>query len=295
MNSAKSILVAGATGRQGGAVVRHLLKKNLTVKALSRTPDSISAQVLASKGVTVVKGDMSDPQSLLNAMMDCDGVFSIQNYFEYGGEKEIQYGKNMADAAKKSGISHFVFNSLSGANSNSGIPHFETKNVIEQHIKSINLPATIFRPVTFMENFYIPQVFKGILSGKLYDSIKAGKKHQLIAVDDIGAYVADAFANPEKYLGKTIELAGDNLTNEEVASTMAEVLGRKVKFRRLPLIMVRLFMDKELFLMFKWFNEKGFELNMEETQRDFPNVRVTTLKEWLMNENWQRWNKKGSV
>ncbi len=238
---------------------------------------------------------MSDPQSLVNAMKDCDGVFSIQNYFEYGGEKEIQFGKNMADAAKKSNISHFIYNSICGADSNSGVPHFETKNKIEQYIKSINLPVTILRPVKFMENYYIPQVFKGILGGKLFDSIKPGKKHQMITVDDIGKYVADAFANPEKYLNKVIDIAGDELTNEQVAATMTEVLGINVKFKRLPLFIVKLLMDKEMYLMFKWFNEKGFKANIEETKRDFPSVKVTTLKEFLLNENWQRWNKKGSI
>jgi uncharacterized protein YbjT (DUF2867 family) len=157
------------------------------------------------------------------------------------------------------------------------------------------LPATILRPVKFMENYYIPQVFKGILSGKLFDSIRSGKKHQMISVDDIGAYVADAFVNAEKYLGKTIEIAGDELTNEEIAATMTEVLGIKIKFKKLPLFIVKLVMDKELYLMFKWFNEKGFSANISETKRNFPAVKPTTLKTWLINENWQRWNKKGSV
>jgi uncharacterized protein YbjT (DUF2867 family) len=294
-NAHKTILVTGATGRQGGSVVQHLLKNNFIVKALSRTPESIAAQLLVAKAVTVVKGDMSDTQSLLAAMEDCDGVFSIQNYFEYGAEKEIQYGKNMADAAKESNISHFIYNSVCNADSKTGVPHFETKNSIEQYIKSIDLPATILRPVKFMENYYIPQVFKGILGGKLYDSIKAVKKHQVITVDDIGAYVADAFANPENYLNKTIEMAGDELTNEAVASTMAEVLGMKVKFKRLPLYIAKLLMDREMYLMFKWFNEKGFTADIKETKRNFPEVEVTTLKKWLVNENWQRWNKKGSV
>ena len=294
-NSNKVILVAGATGRQGGAVIEHLLKNNLTVRALSRTPASISAQLLVSRGVTIVKGDMGDPQSLLLAMEGCDGVFSIQNYFEYGAEKEIQYGKNMADAAKKSNVSHFIYNSVCCADSKTGVPHFETKNSIEQYVKKIGLPATIFRPVKFMENYYIPQVFKGILGGKLFDSIKAGKKHQVITVDDIGAYVADAFTNPETYLNKTIEIAGDELTNEQVASTMTEVLGMKVKFKKLPLIIARVVMDKEMYLMFKWFNENGFNVDINETKTNFPAVNVTTLKNWLVKENWQRWNKKGSV
>ena len=291
----KTILVTGATGRQGGAVVEHLLKNNFTVKALSRTPGSISAQQLIAKEVTVVKGDMSDTQSLQNAMQGCDGVFSIQNYFECGLEKEIQYGKNMADAAKKSNIAHFVYNSVCNADSNTGVPHFESKNVIEQYIKSIGIPFTIIRPVKFMENYYIPQVFKGILGGKLFDSIQGGKKHQLIAVDDIGKYVAAVFASPDKFMGKTVEIAGDELSNENIAATMAEVLGINVKFKRLPLFIVKLVMDREMYLMFKWFYEKGFTANMEETKRNFPDVSVTSLKAFLVRENWQRWNKKGTV
>ena len=291
----KTILVMGATGRQGGAVIEHLLKNNFNIKALSRTPDSVSAQLLTSKGITVLKGDMSNLQSLKDTMKNCDGVFSIQNYFEYGAEKEIKYGKNVADAAKQSNISHFIYSSVCNADSNTGVPHFETKNKIEQHIKNIDLPYTILRPVKFMENYYIPQVFKGILGGKLFDSIQSGKKHQMIALDDIGKYVADAFASPEQYLNKTIEIAGDELTNEEVAQTMSEVLGIKMKFKRLPLFIVKLVMDKELYLMFNWFYEKGFTANLEETKRNFPSVKVTTLKEFLLSEKWQRWNKKGSV
>lgn len=291
----KTILVTGATGRQGGAVVQHLVKNNFIVKALSRTPDSISAQLLISKGVEVVTGDMSNLQSLISAMNGCDGVFSIQNYFECGGEKEMEYGNNLANAAKQGNISHFIYSSVCNADGNTGVPHFETKSKIEQHIKSIGLPYTILRPVKFMENYYIPQVFKGILGGKLFDSVKASKKHQMIALDDIGKYVADAFANPEKYLAKTIEIAGDELTNEEVAATMGEVLGIKVEFKRLPLFIVKLVMDKELYLMFNWFYEKGFTANISQTKLNFPSVKTTSLKEFLLNENWQRWNKKGSV
>ena len=295
MADSKTILVAGATGRQGGAVVRHLLNKQINVRALSRTPDSFQSQLLIKQGVTVVKGDMAYMQSLINEMEQCDGVFSIQNYFEDGGEKEIMYGKNMAEAAKKSNVSHFIYSSVCGADMDSGVPHFETKHKIEQHIKAVGLPATIFRPVKFMENYYIPQVFKGILGGKLMDAIKSGKKHQMIAVDDVGKYVADAFANPEKYMGKTIEIAGDELTNEQVASTMAEVLGFKVKFKLFPLFIAKWVLDKEIYIMFKWFNEKGFTANIEDTKAKFPSVKITSLKDFLLAENWQRWNIKGTV
>jgi uncharacterized protein YbjT (DUF2867 family) len=293
--SGKYILVTGATGRQGGAVINHLLRNNLPVRALSRTPGSISSQILISRSVEVIKGDMDDPGSLAEAMKDCYAVFSIQNFFECGAGNEIRYGKNMADAAKKTGISHFVYSSVSNAGDQTGVPHFETKNIIEKYIQKSGLPYTIVRPVKFMENYYIPQVFKGILSAKLFDSIKAGKKHQMIALDDMGSCVAETFIHPEKFIGRTIELAGDELSNEQVAFTMSRVLGRKIKFKRLPLLIAKLMMDKEMYLMFKWFNEKGFTADMEGIKLHFPSVHMTTLQKWLENENWQRWNKKGTI
>jgi uncharacterized protein YbjT (DUF2867 family) len=293
--SGKYILVSGATGRQGGAVLKHLLKNNLPVRALSRTPESLSSQRLISKNIQVVKGDMSDPVSLENAMRDCCSVYSIQNFFEYGADREILYGKNMADAAKKTGISHFVYSSVCNAGDHTGVPHFETKNLIEKHIQKIGLNATILRPVKFMENYYIPQVFRAILGGKLFDSIKAEKQHQMIAVDDIGFCVAETLIHPEKFIGRTIELAGDELSNKQIAVTMSRVLGKKIIFKRLPLFLARLMMDKEMYLMFKWFNEKGFTADMEAMKLYFPTLRPTLLSEWLENENWQRWNKKGTV
>jgi uncharacterized protein YbjT (DUF2867 family) len=294
-STGKIILVSGATGRQGGAVLHNLLRNNLRVRALSRTPDSLSSQILISKGVEIVKGDMGDPGSLVHAMKDCYAVFSIQNYFEYGAELEIRYGKNMADAAKKAGISHFVYSSVCNAGDKTGVPHFDTKNIIEKYIQHIDLPATILRPVKFMENYYITQVFKGILGGKLFDPIKAGKKHQMIAIDDIGACVAETFANTEKFIDRTIELAGDELSNEQIVLIMSRVLGKKIKFRRLPLFAAKLMMDKEMYLMFKWFYEKGFSADMHGIKLHFPSVIPTTLNKWLENENWQRWNKKGTV
>ncbi len=295
MNSDKTILVSGATGRQGGAVIRHLLKNDFRVKALSRTPDSISAKQLAAQGITVVKGDMADTSSLIKAMEGCHGAFSIQNYFEYGEEKEVLFGKNMADAAKKANLSHFIFGSIAGVDTNTGVPHFETKYTIEKYIREIGLNATVLRAVKFMENYYILQVYKGILGGKLFDAIKPEKKHQIIALDDIGAYTADAFANPEKYSGKTIEIAGEEMTNAQIAATMSEVFGHPIKSKNLPMFAAKIFMDKEVYLMYKWFNKKGFTVDIESNRQNFPSVKITALKEWLINENWQRWNKKGTV
>ncbi len=293
--SDKTILVAGATGRIGGAVIKTLLKNNVPVKALSRTPDSIAAQRLESQGITVVKGDMADTASLVKAIEGCYGVFSLQNYFEYGGDKEVQFGKNMADAAKKANISHFIFSSIASVDKDTKVPHFETKYTIEKYIREIGLNATILRPVKFMENYYILQVYKGILGGKLFDAIKGDKAHQLIALDDIGAYAYDAYSNPNKYMGKTIEIAGEEMKNDHVAATISEVFGHPVKFKNLPMFGAKMFMDKEVYIMYKWFNEKGYSVDIEGNKKNYPNVKITSFRQWLINENWQRWNKKGTV
>jgi hypothetical protein len=117
----------------------------------------------------------------------------------------------------------------------------------------------------------------------------------MIAVDDVGVYAADAFASPGEYVGQSIDMAGDELTNSQVAETMSEVLGRPVKHRTLPLFAARMLMDKEIYLMYKWFNEFGFDVGIENNRQRFPRVKPATLREWLMKENWDRWNKKGSV
>jgi len=117
------------------------------------------------------------------------GVYSVQDYWTIGAKREVQQGKNLADAAKKAGVAHFVYSSVGGAERNTGIEHWETKWEVEKHIRQLGLPATIFRPVAFMENYYIDQVEIGILKGKLMDPIRRDKKFQTIATDDIGAFV----------------------------------------------------------------------------------------------------------
>jgi uncharacterized protein YbjT (DUF2867 family) len=293
MNPNKTILVSGATGRQGSAVVRHLLKDGWTVKALSRTPESALSKRIRGLGVEMVRGDMADMASLERAMEGCHGAYSVQNYFEYGLEKEILYGKNMADAAKRAGVSHFIYNSVGGAERDSGVGHFESKYAIENHIRGIGLPYTILRPVAFMENYYIMQVYTGLLKGKLFDPIRGDRKFQTIAVDDIGAYAAYAFAHPEKLMGVELEIAGDELTNVERAAVLSKVMGKKVKYGKMPMLLVRIFMGKDFHQMFTWFNTAGFRADIAGNAGKYPGVRPMDFETWLLKEGWDRWDKKG--
>jgi uncharacterized protein YbjT (DUF2867 family) len=205
-----------------------------------------------------------------------------------GARREVQQGKNLAEAANKAGVAHFVYSSVGGAERNSGIAHWESKWEIEQHIRKLKLPATILRPAGFMENYYIDQVEIGLLRGRLIDAIRADKPYQTIATDDIGAFVALAFERPKEFIGQALEIAGSELTNLQAAEVFSRVLGKKVKFRRLPLPMVRLFLGKEFYQMFRWFNDAGFKANIEELRRRYPEIHLRSLEEWLRDEGWHK-------
>ncbi|WP_433732677.1 NmrA/HSCARG family protein [Nocardia sp. CA-129566] len=281
------ILVTGATGRQGGAVVRHLLARGMPIRALTRNPDSARARSLAATGVELVQGDMDDVESLERAMIGAHGVYSVQDFWSVGAEREVQQGRNVADAARGTGVEHLVFSSVGGAERGSRIDHFETKGVIERHIRALGLPATIFRPASFMENYYIPAVEKGLLKGRLVDPVRADIPYQTIATDDIGKFVALAFARPEEFLGTELEIAGSELTNRHAAEVFARVMGRPVKYRRLPMPIVRVALGKEFYQMFRWFNAGGYQADVAGLRRRYPELQLRTLEDWLREEGWE--------
>ena len=287
-NQDRIVLVAGATGRQGGAVVRHMLPKGWRLRALTRNPKSYAARQLAEKGVELAEGDMDDPASLERAARGVYGVYSVQDFWTVGARREVQQGKNLADVAKKAGVEHFVYSSVGGAERNTGITHWETKWVVEKHVRSLNLPVTILRPASFMETYHITEVEIGLLKGKLADPIRGDKPYQTIATDDIGAFAALAFERPKDFIGLDLEIAGSELTNIEAAKVFSRVLNRPVKFQKLPLPIVRLVLGKEFYEMFHWFNSKGYQANIPELRRRYPEVRLHSLEDWLREDGWDK-------
>jgi uncharacterized protein YbjT (DUF2867 family) len=287
-NTDKTVLVTGATGRQGGAVIRHMLPKGWKLRALTRNPSSPAALDLAHQGVEVVQGDLEDSASLERAARGMYGIYSVQDFWSVGAKREVRQGKNLADAAKKARVEHFVYSSVGGAERNSGIDHWESKWEIEKYIRALDLPATMLRPAAFMENYYIDQVEIGILKGKLLDPIRADRTYQTIATDDIGAFAALAFERPREFIRLELEIAGSELTNPEAAQVFTRVLGRPVTFRKLPMLLVRLFLGQEFYQMFRWFNEAGFKADIAGLRRRYPEVHLQTLEEWLRSEGWHK-------
>ncbi|MDX2853637.1 NmrA/HSCARG family protein [Streptomyces sp. PA03-3a] len=224
-----TVLVTGATGRQGGATARHLLADGWNVRALVRDPATPAARALAGLGAELVRGDMDDLASVENAALGAYGVYSVQPSFIAPdfAENELQRGLNVAEAAAYANVEHLVYSSVAGADSNSGVPHWEVKWRIEQHIRSLDIPSTVLRPVMFMEVHADP--LYGLTGAQAaIRSIPAHGTVQLIAVQDIGAFGALAFGYPEHYVCKTIEIAGDELTAEELLTATSRAIGRSL-------------------------------------------------------------------
>ena len=274
----KVVFVTGATGNQGGAVARQLLNNGWYVCGLTRNPDSPAAQSLRGGGAVIVQGDLDDRSSLESAMEGVYGVFSFPN-LSLGLETEIRQGKTIADVAKKAGVKHFVQASVGGVERNSGVPHFESKWLIEQHVRELGLQATFLRPTFFMENFNCKR--EQILNGS-YESlgINPNKSLQMISVDDIGKFAALAFENPENYIGQGIELAGDEMTEPEIAKVFAKVIGKQINLVPPSGPPPNEDMEK----MVAWFNEKGYESDIPALRSI--NEELMTLETWLRNNNW---------
>jgi uncharacterized protein YbjT (DUF2867 family) len=270
-------------------VLRHLLKQGgWKLRALVHSADPRGVNGLKQQGVEVVQGDLEDVSSLEAAVRGVYGVYSVQNFWAVGARREVQQGKNLAAVAKKAGVQHFVYSSVGGAERKTGIPHWESKWEIENCISQLKLPATVLRPVSFMETYHILEVEVGLLKGKLADPIRADKPYQTIATDDIGAFVALAFQRPREFIGMELEIAGSELTNPEAARVFSNVMGKPVKFRKLPLPIVRVFLGRESYLMFRWFNEAGYKADIPELKRRYPEVHLHGLEEWLREDGWDK-------
>ncbi|CAM5547228.1 MULTISPECIES: NmrA/HSCARG family protein [Streptomyces] len=269
MTDAKCILVIGGTGNQGGAAARELLSRGRDVRALVRSPDKPEAQALQKRGAVLVQGDMDDEASLHRAMTGVHGVFSVQAlaYEPESLAAEVRQGKAVADAAKAAGVGHFVYSSAGGAERQTGIDHFESKAEIERHILALGLPATLLRPAFFMNNLLHYADAQGERLMSL--PVKPDKPMQMIAADDIGFFAATAFDAPHTYIGRHLELAGDEITFPDVAEIYERVTGTPTRFEAQPI--------EER--MFEWFAEAGYRADIPALRGLHP--ALMTFEEFL--------------
>lgn len=235
----RRILVTGATGAQGGSVVRHLLDSgSFEVRALTRDASSEKAQALRSAGAEVVSGNLEDPASLRAALEGCYGCFGVTNFWEYF-EREAELGRNLVDAVADAGIEHFVFSTLPNVKKLTGgeieVPHFDIKGELEDYTRERDIPVTFIHIAFYYDNFlafFPPQKQEDgsyVIGFPQGDTLLAGA-----AAEDVGGVVRVIFERRDEFLGRTLYIVGDDLPAAEYAAIMSRVLGLDVSYRHIP-------------------------------------------------------------
>jgi len=281
----KTIVVAGATGLQGRAVTRHLLDGGWQVRALTRNPDGPPARALLSAGAQIVRAEMEDISSLVEAAAGAYGLFSVQptvgspgTAADFSAEDEVRWGMNIAEAAQTAGIKHLVFSSVAGTDRHDSemLPqNLISKWRIEQHLAKLGLPATILRPVSFMENYTGEYALQG---GNLVSGIAPDVPLQITAVDDVGFVTALAFSRPQEWIGRHMALAGDELTPVQIAAHIETAIGRPLPYAQIPIETIRA-VNEQFAFAHEWLNERGYRADITATRRIHP--AAMDFRTWL--------------
>ncbi|MGW7339966.1 NmrA family NAD(P)-binding protein [Streptomyces sp. NPDC054808] len=280
-----TIAVFGATGQQGGAVVDALLDRKARVRALVRNPQSDRAQALAARGVELAAIRADDPASLAAALATVEGFYFMTpeaNSLEEV-EAEIRIGTTLVDAAVEAGVPHVVFNSVFGADRESGVPHHDSKHSIEEYLRKSGLRASMVRATAFMENFasvMAPSLEHGevVLRLPLPEDVPL----KMISVRDIGRVAAALLLGTAQAPGGVVELVGDELTGPQIAAAFGARAGLPARYEALPLSVLPNDLDR---VMFREFAEAaGSPADLSAVRAIEP--ATLDLAEWIRVTGW---------
>jgi uncharacterized protein YbjT (DUF2867 family) len=231
------ILVTGATGKQGGATARRLLAGGWPVRALVRDLTAPAAAALAAAGAQLVRGDFDHPASLPPSLDGAAALFGIPPaaFGPAGPEPDLEVarGRALIDAAAAAGIEQVVFSTVASASAASR--GSAGKAEIEQYLHDHIALPTVLRPVRFMTN-YLGAGATGIdgISGGVHRHLfPPHEPMQVIALEDVAEFAALAFADPARFAGRTLELAGDEPTPVEAAAAITAATGIPVRYEQL--------------------------------------------------------------
>ena len=279
----EKILVTGATGQQGGNLAKLLLQKNHKVYALVRNIQSSTAQELKKEGANLVKGDLNNFDSIEQAVNGVDSIFLMGTPFEDGTEGETRRGKLMADIAKEKNVKHLVYSSVANADRNTGIPHFESKYKVEQHIQNLGIPYTIIGPTFFMENLLGPQLWPGLEQGQLALPLPPSSILQQIALQNIAEFSALVLEHSKTFLDKRIDIASDEVTGEQATKVLSNELGRTIRYVHIPLDRVREG-NEDVARMFEWYEKVGTGIDIPSLHQEYPQVNWLSFKDWAKSQ-----------
>jgi len=283
-----TVLIVGATGKQGGSCITELLRSSipgLALRGLTRSTSSPNSQILAKKGVAMVQGNLEQASTLSSALSGVDIAFLMTDNTSKGGAAtEIVQGKTFIDCAQKAGVNHIVFTSVDGAERDSKVPHFDSKFVVEEYLRASGLKWTILRPVAFMDNLPVQGGFLRFMALGLFTTALKGKSLQWIACEDIGRAAARVMEAPKAYQGDVVGLAGDDLTMDQVLDVYEKVQGSRPWRAWLPELFLTI-LPVDFKKMFEFFRISGYEVDIPQLRKVDP--QLLNLEQWVRKNNKQ--------
>ncbi|KAG2382682.1 hypothetical protein C9374_005262 [Naegleria lovaniensis] len=286
----KLIVVVGATGKQGGSVIKHLLSNTKSgewkIRGLSRDTTSSKAKEWAQQGVEMVSCDLSNKNDLVQAFNGAYGVFGVTTpTWGVDNNQEFEHGVNMIEAAVQNKVQHFVFSSLDdvekATHGKYHVPHFTNKNRVEQEARKSAIPFTTFvYPPFYAENipFMMFKLNQDKQSAAIYSGVSPTRKLPIFSVDDMGIVVSQVFQHPEQYNKHNIIAAGDFVTFQEMAEICSKVLKVPTQYVALDEEVVRKQMGNEMNDMFHYFSQYGYyqaeneKEEVEKVRKSFPSM-----------------------
>jgi uncharacterized protein YbjT (DUF2867 family) len=278
-------LVAGATGRQGGAVARLLLERGHRVRALTRRPTSQAAAELHLLGADIVEADLQDRTAVARAAEGTDAFFLVTTPLEQGIEAELRQGRRAGEGARDAGVKHLVFSSVASADRDTGVPFFESKRAIETYLDELGVPFTIVAPTFLMENLLLPPSLASLRAGVLSLPLPPRRRLQMIPLSDLAGFVRLVIERPAALRGARVELASDELDGEEAAHALARGTRSAIGYSETPPEAVR--SQGESFLrMWEWASRVGHGADLAALRRDHPEVGWHSFAEWVAARDW---------
>lgn len=240
----RTIVVCGATGQQGGAVLDHLEAQDLWhLRALSRDPYGAAARRIRRRGIEVVRADLADVDSLRAAFAGAHGVYGVTTPMSPKGKldvaAEMRQGRAIVDACADADVDHLVLSTVLHVDDEVSVPYVQTKREIERYVVTRGVPHTFLCPGSFMDELggeFLP-VSRGVLTGQADGDAKV----PYVACTDIGAFAALAFADPERFEGRQLNLVGDFTSGDELAAMLTRVGGTPVRHKAPPVWLMHVF------------------------------------------------------
>ena len=264
----------------------RLLESGHKVRALTRNPDSPRARQLAEQGVELIRGNFDDAESLGRALQGNDSFYLMGSPQEVGVKGETKQGIELANAAKTANVGHLVYGSVANADLDTGIPHFESKFKVEQHITSLGIPFSISAPAYFMDNVLAPWSIEGLKTGRIAQGMSADRILQQVSVRNIGEFVVSLINRRESVFGERFNFAGDELSGEESAEILTRITGHEVSYETLPISVVKEQSD-DMAAMFAWFDRLGYNVNLPELHQLFSDVKWQSYPQWVEAQDWR--------